>query len=132
MKNQIKAVSIFTLMLFTTVLSNSCKKETPANKFLGTYVGTYNTGSGTSNSTYSFVFLSDTDMEVYDGDVATGTKAEGKYSLTGVNFTGYYVYPSAPEDTIKITATMPNANSYTLNGNWTKGTKTGEFTVSKQ
>jgi hypothetical protein len=132
MKNQIKAVTIFTLMLFTTVLSNSCKKETPVNKFLGTYVGTYNIGTDTTNYTYSFVFLSDTDMEVYDGDVATGSKAEGKYSLTGTNFTGYYVYPSAPEDTITLTATMPNANTYTLNGNWTKGPDTGEFTVSKQ
>ena len=131
MKNLLKTVTIFSFFAIISIASTSCKKET-TNKFLGTYVGTYNNGAGTTNSTYSFVFSSDTEMEVYDGDVATGNKAIGKYTKTGLSIKGFYMYDATSEDTVHIEATMPSENTYILKGDWTKGTQTGEFTVSKQ
>jgi hypothetical protein len=113
---------------------SSCKKKTTfANAdFIGTYIGTYNTGAGTAEKTYSVEFANDTDMNMYDGTIATGKKASGKYTKSGTSITGCYVYSIAPEDTIRINASLPNATTYVLTGTWTKSTSTGGFTVTKQ
>ncbi|MFM2386226.1 MAG: hypothetical protein RL660_983 [Bacteroidota bacterium] len=122
------------LLIMLALSTGSCKKKvTYVNAdFIGTYVGTYNSGAGTANETYSFEFTNDTDMNVYDGTVATGTKASGKYAKSGTSVTGYYVYAAAPTDTVRINASLTTATTYVLTGNWIKGSATGQFTVTKQ
>jgi hypothetical protein len=132
--NKSKSI-ISTLVIFATLIISSCSKEVvkPSDPFLGTYVGTYNSGAGTANGTYSYEFLNSTDMNVYDGTVATGKKATGKYTKTGTVVTGFYNYPGGG-DSIKINASMPNETTYILTGTWTINLppRSGQFTVTKQ
>jgi hypothetical protein len=134
---KIKSTALSASVVLLTMLAlstGSCKKKvTNVNAdFIGTYVGTYNYGVGTANGTYSFEFTNDTDMNVYDGTVATGKKAFGKYTKSGTSVTGYYVYVAAPEDTVRINASLTTATTYVLTGNWIKGSDAGLFTVTKQ
>jgi hypothetical protein len=134
---KIKSTTVTTSVALLAIVAlslGSCKKKaTLANAdFIGTYVGTYNTGAGTTNETYSFEFTNDTDMNVYDGTVATGTKATGKYTKAGTSVTGYYVYAVSPLDTVRINASMTSATTYVLSGTWTKGISNGQFNVTKQ
>ena len=127
------------IAIFATLILASCSKEevktvTPPivnTTFVGTYVGTYNSGAGTANSTYSFVFIDDTNMNVYDGTVATGSKATGKYTKTGNAVTGFYKYTGS-NDSIMINGTVSTSTPYVLTGTWTKKAQSGQFTVTKQ
>jgi hypothetical protein len=132
-KSTVFTTTVALLTLITLSIGACKKKETYVNEdFIGTYVGTYNIGAGTAKETYSFEFINETDMYVYDGTVATGSKASGKYTKSGTNVTGYYVYALSPLDTIRINASLPNATTYVLSGTWSKGASVGEFTVTKQ
>jgi hypothetical protein len=133
MRSKVLTATCLVLAIFSLSISSCKKKTTYANAdFMGTYVGTYNTGTGTASKAYSFEFTNDTDMNVYDGTVGTGNKANGKYTKSGTTITGYYVYTVSPLDTVRINASLPNATTYVLTGTWTKGASTGGFTVTKQ
>jgi hypothetical protein len=133
MKSKVVTATVALLAIISLSIGSCKKKVTYVNAdFIGTYVGTYNNGSSTTNQPYSFEFTNDTDMNVYDGSVATGNKATGKYTKSGTSITGYYVYSASSLDTVRINATIPNPSTYVLSGTWIKGTANGEFTVTKQ
>jgi hypothetical protein len=130
MKKVTKTLAAITIL--TSLVLGACKKkDTTDTNFLGTYVGTYNNGAGTTNKPYTYIFLNSTEMEVYDGTVATGAKAVGKYVKSGTTITGKYKYLTTA-DSVSISATMPNETTFTLNGTWTVNNASGQFSISKQ
>ena len=122
--------------LAVSLLAVSCSKDNDDDStptITGFWSGAYGNGTSIPTLDYAFLFRTDGTVRVFNNsDTTAATKAEGTYTISGVNVNTTYSYIG--QTTVYNTKAIANESFTQMNGQWGSGTSTssgGTFYLDK-
>lgn len=120
-----KILKLVFLFAFVFLLFSSCKKSKDpvvTASIVGFWTGKYGQSTSYPSSGYAALFRSNGTVRFFNSaDTASGTKAEGTYTISGTTINATYTFSVG--DSYSISATADPKFTF-LEGSWGSGTNT--------